>query len=104
MLYFTAMSEPQSFRDFKINHLDRMKEMREMFYRGMIAGTWLVQGGLKLPAERGGPHTTSALHCTQEIGAEVFRERRRVIPSLSPGWAVAVGKYCQVVLAGQLPE
>ena len=36
----------------------------------------------------GGAHTTSALHCTQEVGAEVFRERRRVMPSLSPGWPV----------------
>ena len=23
-----------------------------MFYRGMLAGEWLIQGGLKLPAER----------------------------------------------------
>ena len=50
--------------------------------RVRLAGEGLIQGGLKLP------HTTSALHCTQEIGAEVFRERRRVMPSLSPGWVV----------------
>ena len=55
----------------------------------MIAGTWLVQGGLKFPAEKGAPHTTSALHCIQEIGAEMFRERQRVMPSLSLGGVVA---------------
>ena len=60
-----------------------------MFYRGMNDSGYLAGSGWSLVACReGGPHTISALHCTQEIGAEGLRERRRVMPSLSPGWVV----------------
>ena len=59
--------------------------------RGRVAGEGLLQGGLHLPAGREVPHTTSALHCREEIGAEVFGELRRVMPSLLPGW-VAVDR------------